>query len=335
MLSVQCRKALVLLNCLIAISSTDAMTKVYQAEIAYFGDQNIITGTIVAFAPHADDTKTTSYAVAYGGFLSGVPPNCEGCGFHFHTGLSCDSKETQEGHYFVDPVNIDPWNENTVYNSDANGDASFHGLVKIGTDDLLDHAVVVHAAGGARIGCGVLKAVAAADTLVSELTEFGASGASGSVTSYQLGSTDAICYYGAGAGLEKDLDTFAGVHIHSGVSCASKETQEGHYYNAEAYPVDPWNVLGYDVTDAEGKAEFAHCVKTGETEYAGKTFLIHSSSSSRLTCGVLAKPEETAKIEAGTAKPEEPATSGSVALSPFFVLQAIFAVVSVGITLSY
>lgn len=303
-----------MLNSLVALSS--ATTKVYKADVTGFGDGKV-TGTVVVFVPHADDMSTKEYTIAYGGFVSGTSPGCVNCGFHIHSGKSCESKELQGGHYFVSPVDADPWNEDTVYTSDDKGDATFHGLVKMGTGDVLGHSVVVHDQGGPRIGCGILEEVPASDTLVSELGKFGGSDCSGMVTAYQIGDTDAICYHGKTSGLEKSLSGFAGVHIHSGVSCESKETQEGHYYD-ETLAVDPWNVLGYSTTDAEGNAEYAHCVKTGVTGYEGKTFLVHGSDSSRVSCGVL-----------------ESDTSGSFMRAPFSVLQAIFAMALVGFTLIY
>lgn len=307
-------KQTLILNFLLIFSSATS-AKVYKAEITKFGDSHDVTGTVVVITPEADDTATTEYAVAYGGFIEGTEKNCTGCGVHVHSGKSCEAKELQEGHYYVDPVKVDPWNEDTVYNADPMGSASFHGMVKMGTGDVDGRTFLIHASGGVRVGCGVLTEVPASETLVSSIATFGDAGASASMTFYQVGDTDAICYYAKASGLEKNINKFCGTHIHEGVSCENKSTQMGHYYNPETYPIDPWNVLGYSSTDAEGNTEFAHCVKTGMTEYVGKTFVVHSSDSSRVGCGVLEK-------------------SAGITRSPFVVLQAIFVGV-LGFALSF
>lgn len=59
-----------------------------------------------------------------------------GCGVHIHKGFDCENTTTQGGHFFVDPATEDPWVE-ARYSSNADGKASFSGIVDIGaTDDL-------------------------------------------------------------------------------------------------------------------------------------------------------------------------------------------------------
>ena len=62
---------------------------------------------------------------------------------------------------------------------------------------------------------------------------------------------------GAAAYLEHSLDAAAGscvatngcgLHVHSGESCDTAPLQGGHFYDTEAYPVDPWRDVGYRST---------------------------------------------------------------------------------------
>merc|ERR1712071_70729 len=99
----------------------------------------------------------SNYTISYGGFLQDTPANCIGCGVHIHTGRSCKDDSAQQGHYFVDPVLADPWNSDTVYKSDKNGDSDYSGMVKMGTNDVDGHAFVVHNVEGGRIACGLIK----------------------------------------------------------------------------------------------------------------------------------------------------------------------------------
>lgn len=279
-----------LLNFVVTLSR--AATKVYKADITEVpGSESGVTGTIIVFTPEADNPRSANYSIAYGGFVTNTE-ECEGCSVHIHSGKSCDSKETQEGHYFVDPVVVDPWNDETVYNSDSDGAATFYGMVKMGTDNVIGRTFLVHKPDGGRIGCGVLEEVAQSDTMISSIGETDESGVGGFLTAYQVDSSDKICYHGTGSGLERNLAKHAGTHIHKGVSCESKEARMGHYYDSEAYMVDPWNVLGYKTTDAEGNAEYAACVETGVSDYPGKTFLVHASDGHVVGCGVMRKDAE-------------------------------------------
>jgi len=277
--------------CLVATSH--AATKVYMAKItAIPGTDSKVLGSVVVFTPEGD-TGAADYAVSYGGFLENTPANCKECGVHIHTGMSCKDAAAQGNHLFVDPVLIDPWNNDMVYNSDKNGNAVFSGMAIMGTGKVDGHAFVVHNADGGRIACGLLEEVSTSDFLSSNLKEIGSSGAAGFVTAYQIDESQQICFHGTGTGLVV-ADNFGGAHIHSGVSCASTTTQEGHYYD-KTLKVDPWLTVGYKKTDSEGNAEFVACVEPGVVDYPGKAFVVHNgdATGTRAACGVLGSADQT------------------------------------------
>jgi len=114
----------------------------YRAEITELDSTGVI-GTAVVFA--AGDKTTVGYAGHASGLGASLgAANCtatNGCGAHVHSGKSCDSAE-QGGHYYVDPpVAADPWTEER-YETDDSGEASFAGVVMIGTDDLEGRAFI-------------------------------------------------------------------------------------------------------------------------------------------------------------------------------------------------
>ncbi len=86
-------------------------------------------------------------------------------GTHIHSGTSCDDASLVGGHYWNDmgdPVSYpDPWTpENeAVYRTDKKGRAKGKFYLHSGYKYALNlrHAVVVHAADGSRIGCGILR----------------------------------------------------------------------------------------------------------------------------------------------------------------------------------
>jgi len=116
----------------------------FRAEIVELPDASVpgVSGTVVAF----EDGK----AIGYGGFLTGLQSDLEaatctaenGCGVHVHSGSSCESTATQGGHYY-DPevVDVDPWME-ARYSSDADGSATFSGVVIPGATAIEGRAFV-------------------------------------------------------------------------------------------------------------------------------------------------------------------------------------------------
>ena len=83
-------------------------------------------------------------------------------GTHIHTGTTCNDAALVGGHYW-NGQNPDPWtNANgAIYTSNAQGKAlgSFKLNNGLSYDENNNHAVVVHAANGSRVGCGVLSEI--------------------------------------------------------------------------------------------------------------------------------------------------------------------------------
>ena len=116
------------------------------------------------------------YGIIFTGSLTGLEDGVTG-GFHIHAGTSCDTAESQGGHYYENTVAgcdiaTDPWKPeyDATYTSTDQGEAApsnYNPGLKVGTVPftlgsdpnecgVAGHAVVVHAADGKRIGCGVL-----------------------------------------------------------------------------------------------------------------------------------------------------------------------------------
>jgi len=75
-------------------------------------------------------------------------------GVHIHVGMDCN--EEAGAHYFSSDVSPDPWSNK--WSSDSTGAA--RGTVRLDSgfnyDDNLGHTVVIHAASGEKIACGIL-----------------------------------------------------------------------------------------------------------------------------------------------------------------------------------
>jgi len=263
------------------------------------GVDSPVSGTVVVFTNTADGTT-----VGYGGHVTGLQPGLEassctatnGCGVHIHSGMGCEDSAAQGGHYFTDPVMVDPW-ITAQYSSDADGSTKFAAALEMGTVDVEGRAFVVHAEDGSRVGCGILTKVMS--PLEADLESLGSSNnATGSVAAVQVGDSDTICYMGYAMNLEPSLSAFysstagpdctatngCGTHVHAGTSCESSDTQMGHYYTGDS---DPWAIIGYESTSSQGFATYMDCISTGETDYEGKAFIVHSNSGGRVACGLL------------------------------------------------
>lgn len=80
---------------------------------------------------------------------------------HIHEGTSCDSPEVVLGHFWKDDVVRDLWmaQGGSVYSTDCNGKAkgSFNLYNGYGIEENANHAFVIHAEDGTRVGCGLLE----------------------------------------------------------------------------------------------------------------------------------------------------------------------------------
>jgi Cu/Zn superoxide dismutase len=75
--------------------------------------------------------------------------------------------------------------------------------------------------------------------------------------------------------------------LSSGTDCTDSTTQGGHFYNADVVDVDPWLLVGYERTNANGEAFYLQCLVTGEANNEGHALIVHSEDGSRLSCGIL------------------------------------------------
>ena len=147
---------------------------------------------------------------------------------------------------------------------------------------------------------------------------------------------DQICYVGYAQDLEANVESFVfnaasetctakngcGTHIHSGDACTNTTTQGGHWYDIDdtyspssveevrvSVDLDPWAILGYSRTTAEGKAWYGTCLETGilARNATGKPFVVHDVHGSRISCGILKLP--------GNEPVAAPASGGIASLS--------------------
>merc|ERR1719272_1601993 len=117
----------------------------------YAGPVNL-AGTVKATATGMDHFSST---IDLDYQLIGAEPSAQG-GIHIHTGTTCADASLVSGHYFA--TASDPWS--TSYQTDAYGavTGTIAGVAAgLGFNAIVDHTIVVHDSGGARIGCGVCR----------------------------------------------------------------------------------------------------------------------------------------------------------------------------------
>merc|ERR1740130_394335 len=191
------------------------------------------------------------------------------------------------GHYHS--VSVDPWT--TTYTANASGVASgsFSVDAVYNAAEVDGHVIVLHAADGTRVACGVLGAVPS--TEVSTYPGYdGSVAASGFVVVTQdVGACTSdeaslTVHYMLG-GLESGVGTTGGLHIHAGTGC---DAAGAHYYDSQLFSEDPWTTT-YNTTDAEGTAFGSFSVGSGYdiSEVADRTVVVHASSGDRASCGEL------------------------------------------------
>jgi len=124
----------------------------------YSGSKELTPTGMISLKYGIDGTFTYSFKV------EGLEPNCEGCGIHVHAGVSCETHAQVMGHGWNQAFVRDLWTATggAVYSTDAEGYAEGEFFLYNGFDIFsnMNHAVVIHAQDGARLGCGVLKLVA-------------------------------------------------------------------------------------------------------------------------------------------------------------------------------
>ncbi|MFM2483816.1 superoxide dismutase family protein [Celerinatantimonas yamalensis] len=135
---------------LASILSFGASAQSLHAKIgAYPGTKTTVTGAVTVNFDQQDLT------VKYN--LKGLNPVRNG-GLHIHVGTSCKNADKVGGHYFAPKSMGDYW-KSGQWVSDTKGRAkgSFRLVSGLAYKANIGHAIVVHNASGARIGCGILE----------------------------------------------------------------------------------------------------------------------------------------------------------------------------------
>merc|ERR1712166_1385577 len=229
-------------------------------------------------------------------------------GIHIHTGTTCDDADFVSNHFFATAV--DPWTTTTA-TSDGNGDTAGKFNVNAGLNmcDVIGHVVVVHSS-TARIACGVCYESCTASIEAYPGTSDGKySSVAGSVsvttatepTSVwnDVSSSTKVDFVRNGVNLAYALTGLepgvrAGLHIHTGTTCADADYVAGHFF---ATNLDPWGTI----STATGAADFCGAA-TGEVVDAhnglslrdvyGHAVVVHDESGGRIGCGICKKATE-------------------------------------------
>ena len=193
-----------------------------------------VTGTLVV----TNFLSNKKNGIKIEGTLGGLEASKDG-GIHIHSGFTCDETEdnngasvvgTSVGGQYYEGMDTNPWN--TTYTSDTNGVAT----VSLEMEDfslyksypVAYRAVVVHLSSdlsGARVGCGLIGTTTKAVATVASYPDYSgtyASSITGTIVVEKY--NDGIIVSGTLGGVESDVAS-AGIHIHSGVSCADTGTE--------------------------------------------------------------------------------------------------------------
>jgi len=256
------------------------------------------------------------------GTVTGLEPSVAGAGIHIHTGFSCEDASLVFGHYFEDGT-VDPWLA-TTYDTDENGVASISlevsdgGFSMAGRLPVAGRALVLHAADGSRVACGLVEPTS------GEFVSFdfypgyvGDATPVGTVLVEDRGSSS-IHLEGLMAGLEATVT--GGIHIHEGFNC---DNAGGHYF--QAGEDDPWLDTTYS-TNADGVVSSLNHLTVApyslrrEYPVAYRAVVLHEADGTRVACGVLgAGPDLIQASSEGTSQPtprptmvptDEPTTGG-------------------------
>lgn len=231
-------------------------------------------------------TSQTGITLTYA--FIGLEPNATG-GWHVHSGLGCSSQATVGGHYFNDsnmylyPLNRpDPWIP-VKYTSDTYGNAQGQiNMVGFTVADVSGRAVVVHDAGGARVGCAARsRAELPLSASIGKYPGYNVVGSDpvGQVRISEITGGISLTY--GFIGLEPNVT--AGWHVHVGTSCNDANNVGGHFYPGMS--PDPWTSVKYS-SDGYGTST-GKIIMTGFTVamVSNRTIVIHSSSNTRVACG--------------------------------------------------
>ena len=177
----------------------------------------MVMGTVVV--------QDTASGITVMGTLTGLEDSVTG-GIHIHTGVTCDDASLVGGHYYGGD-SVDPW-LTTSYMTNSMGVSSVElslDTFSLGGDyPVAGRAMVVHAANGDRIGCGVLMSTAGEVVTLGKYPGYNGmyeNTVTGTVIVTNTDDRDSmgVSIMGTLAGLE--MDKTGGFHIHSGayLSC--------------------------------------------------------------------------------------------------------------------
>ena len=123
---------------------------------------NAPSGTVLLYT-YSGSGDATVLGVGYA--MEGLGAGEQG-GLHMHTGTSCSDANYVGGHYYT--TSTDPWTT-TYANTSVSGTTSGSFTISAGMSLHANagHVVVVHDAGGTRVGCGVVTCVVANSATIS------------------------------------------------------------------------------------------------------------------------------------------------------------------------
>ena len=102
-----------------------------------------------------------------------------------------------------------------------------------------------------------------------------------------------IALGGTVAGLEASAT--GGIHVHTGVSCASADVVGGHYF--DGMDADPWLTTTYASNEAGVAAVAVTVAGFSPEDVIGRAVVVHDGDGARVACGLL----EATTTDAATA----------------------------------
>jgi hypothetical protein len=254
----------------------------------YPGSSSSISGVVSV-------TVQDSGLLRLGYYIDGLAASETSGGLHIHSGSGagvCSDASLPGGHYFATGY-ADPWF--TTWSKTA-GSTVAKGSFTVGAsgyDTLAEnanHAVVLHAASGARVGCGL---AGSGNSLTATIGSYPdptgpGSGVSGTVTVTVSMGLLHVSYSLAGL---FSSDTSGGLHIHSGYGdsvCSDPSLPGGHYF-ATGY-ADPWYTT-YTKAAGTTTAAGSFTVLASGYDTLAENYLhavvVHAGYGGRIGCGVL------------------------------------------------